>query len=83
MTLREAAQQALEALYMANTRQWPENKIGAAINTLNAALAEPDYWEEEAKRYAGNADFWRSKYKALAQPVQKSSRKTVGRSNRR
>ena len=37
-----AMKQALEALYMANTRQWPENKIGAAINTLSAALAEPE-----------------------------------------
>jgi hypothetical protein len=42
MTLREAAQHALEALQLANTREWPENRIGAAINTLSAALAEPE-----------------------------------------
>ena len=38
----EAAKQALEALYLANTRQWPENKIGAAINALSAAIAEAE-----------------------------------------
>jgi hypothetical protein len=40
--LIEATKLALEALYMANTRQWPENKIGAAINALSAAIAEAE-----------------------------------------
>lgn len=40
--LIEAAKQALEALWMANTREWPENKIGAAINALSAAIAEAE-----------------------------------------
>jgi hypothetical protein len=31
---------------------------------------EPDYWQEEARRYAGNADYWRKRYEALAEPVQ-------------
>ena len=30
---------------------------------------EPDYWQEEARRYAGNADYWRKRYEALAEPV--------------
>ena len=38
--LIDAAQQALEALYMAYTRQWPENKIGAAINALSTAIEQ-------------------------------------------
>ncbi len=41
----EAMKQALEALYLANTRQWPENKIGAAINALSAAIAEVEKQE--------------------------------------
>ena len=41
-TDRELLEIALEALYMANTREWPENKIGAAINAISARIAEPD-----------------------------------------
>jgi len=48
MTLIEAAKQALEALYMANTREWPENKIGAAINALSTAIAEAEKQEPVA-----------------------------------
>jgi hypothetical protein len=44
----EAMKQALEALWMANTRQWPENKIGAAINALSAAIAEAEKQEPVA-----------------------------------
>lgn len=72
MTLREAAQQALEAL----KDPWSAGPEGVAnaITALRAALEQPDYWEEEARRYAGNADFWRSKYKALEQPDPKCKR---------
>ncbi len=48
MTLIEAAKQALEALYMANTREWPENKIGAAINALSAAIEQAEKQEPVA-----------------------------------
>ena len=41
----EAMKQALEALWMANTRQWPENKIGAAINALSAAIEQAEKQE--------------------------------------
>jgi len=41
-----AMRQALDALYMANTREWPENKIGAAINALSAAIAEAEKQEQ-------------------------------------
>jgi hypothetical protein len=40
--LIEATKLALEALYMANTREWPENKIGAAINALSAAIEQAE-----------------------------------------
>jgi hypothetical protein len=50
MTLIEAAKQALEALWMANTRQWPENKIGAAINALSAAIEQAEKQEPVACR---------------------------------
>ena len=33
-------------------------------------VQEPDYWQEEARRYAGNADYWRKRYEALAEPVE-------------
>jgi hypothetical protein len=58
-TDRELLEMALEALYMANTREWPENKIGAAINAISARLAEPDLarvgevgvWGEQEHKY--------------------------------
>jgi hypothetical protein len=70
--LRQAAQQALEAMDKA-TRFMSDSdykKLNQAIDDLRAALAEPDYWQEEARRYAGNADYWRKRYKALAEPEQ-------------
>ncbi len=42
----EAMKRALEALWMANTRQWPENKIGAAINALSAAIEQAEKQEQ-------------------------------------
>lgn len=73
MNLRQAAIQALEALenaYMVNSWAWVDQKK-QVITALRAALAEPDYWQEEARRYAGNADYWRKRYKALAEPEPK------------
>lgn len=37
------------------------------------ALELADYWQEEARRYADNADYWRQKYNALAvvEPTQR------------
>jgi hypothetical protein len=46
--LIEATKLALEALYMANTREWPENKIGAAINALSAAIEQAEKQEPVA-----------------------------------
>ena len=57
-TLRKAAQQALEAL---GSSPYPQPRQMAAIAALKAALAEPDYWEEEARRYASNANYWRKR----------------------
>ncbi len=69
-TLREAAQQALEALEWVYGGAPVPRDGAAAIRAIRAALAEPDYWQEEARRYAGNADYWRNKYEALAETVQ-------------
>lgn len=46
-----AMRQALEALYMANAREWPENKIGAAINALSAAIEQAEKQEPVAWLY--------------------------------
>ena len=75
--LRAAAQQALEALEALRLGM-PDSVLARSldqrIEALRAALAEPepepDYWQEEARRYAGNADYWRKRYEALAEPVQ-------------
>ena len=37
-----AMRQALDALYMANTQEWHQNKIGAAINALSAAIEQAE-----------------------------------------
>ena len=37
-----------------------ENKLAA----MEARMEQPDYWQEEARRYAGNADYWRERCKA-------------------
>ena len=52
----EAMKQALEALYMANTRQCPGNKIGAAINALSAAIEQAEKQEPVALMYDFLAD---------------------------
>jgi hypothetical protein len=75
--LRTAAQQALEALEFdgftpedATHRQYTTKAITALRAALAEPVQEPDYWQEEARRYAGNADYWRKRYEALADPVQ-------------
>ena len=37
-----------------------ENKLAA----MEARMEQQDYWQEEARRYAGNADYWRGRCKA-------------------
>jgi hypothetical protein len=62
-------------------------RSGEALNTPTASPASPspvgpqldhevsndgsDFWENEARRYAGNADYWRGRFKrAIEQAVQ-------------
>lgn len=52
----EVMKQALDALYMANTREWPENKIGAAINALQAAVEEAEVQQDMIVRRINRAD---------------------------
>jgi hypothetical protein len=73
----DAMKQALEALEgWANHGQWvwPETALEQckrntveAIPALHLAIEQAErqesYWQEEARRYAGNADFWREKAK--------------------
>ena len=74
-TLRQAAEQALDALEMYQSKSSVQ-AFDDAVKALRAALAEPeqepDYWQEEARRYAQNADFWREKYKTDRELMQQA-----------
>ncbi len=67
----EALENTLDCLHMAD---WDDTEVSAAITALRAAIeaaerAGPSYWQEEARRYAENADYWRGKYEAaIAHP---------------
>ena len=75
----DAMKQALEALRWAADHIEPQNKTGClcpvcnAQDTLEAAIRQAEkqesYWQEEARRYAGNADFWREKAKRQRQAL--------------
>jgi hypothetical protein len=43
-------------------------EVDTAMDALRLAIEQAEkqesYWQEEARRYAGNADFWREKAKA-------------------
>lgn len=66
----DAMKQALTALgeiEWSNNSQWQADRARVAITTLRLAIEQAErqesYWQEEARRYAGNADFWREKAK--------------------
>jgi hypothetical protein len=67
-TLREAAQQALEVLKSGLVVYWHSQVVTDFEAALAEPVQEPDYWQEEARSYAGNADYWRKRYEALAEP---------------
>jgi hypothetical protein len=59
----EAMKQALEALDMElPTGSYLEVKDALRL-AIEQAERQESYWQEEARRYAGNADFWREKAK--------------------
>ena len=64
----DAMKQALEALeYIENNYMSLPAPAIKAITALRLAIEQAErqesYWQEEARRYAGNADFWREKAK--------------------
>lgn len=63
----EAMKQALEYLDSPSSKLWPAGTQYNIITTLRLAVEQAErqesYWQEEARRYAGNADFWREKAK--------------------
>lgn len=65
----DAMKQALEALDFVYTNgdEWARDNLSYTMQTLRLAIEqaerEESYWQEEARRYAGNADFWREKAK--------------------
>ena len=71
MSLRQAAQQALEALeddclVQVSPNSW-ERKSDLAILALKQALAEPEQnpFGDDAERYARKLHEWRESYKAI------------------
>jgi hypothetical protein len=63
----DAMKQALEALEEYQQKGAPFMSCDAAVDALRHAIEQAEkqesYWQEEARRYAGNADFWREKAK--------------------
>jgi hypothetical protein len=67
----DAMKQALEALeYIENNYMSLPSPAIKAIAALRLAIEQAEkqesYWKEEARRYAGNADFWREKAALVA-----------------
>jgi hypothetical protein len=75
----DAMKQALEYLDSPSSKLWPAgtqyNIITALRSAIEQAERQESYWEEEARRYAGNADFWREK--AKRQPLTDEEIKAV------
>jgi len=42
--------------------QEQQAEVQALMKMQSELQRERDYWEEEARRYAGNADFWKNKH---------------------
>lgn len=67
-TLREAAQQALEAL-LAAWQHNPHWQTNDAITALRDALAQQEQdWQDLYRKEKARADMWRDKYESLAGP---------------
>jgi hypothetical protein len=66
----DAMKQALEYLDSPSSKLWPAGTQYNIITTLRLAIEQAEkqesYWKEEARRYAGNADFWREKAALVA-----------------
>jgi hypothetical protein len=79
----DAMKQALEALETIADEVFSpyDNQLGSAILALRHAIEQAEkqgaYWEEEARRYAGNADFWREKAKAAVAAEQTAVLQTI------
>jgi hypothetical protein len=51
--------------------------IPALRLAIEQAERQESYWQEEARRYAGNADFWREKAKAAVAAEQTAVLQTI------
>jgi hypothetical protein len=83
----DAMKQALEALEELNKASIGVDavclpgEVDTAMDALRLAIEQAEkqgaYWEEEARRYAGNADFWREKAKAAVAAEQTAVFQTI------
>ena len=51
--------------------------VDALRLAIEQAERQESYWQEEARRYAGNADFWREKAKAAVAAEQTAVLQTI------
>ena len=70
----EAMKRVLEAWDMGLDKRPAMEALRLAIEQ---AEKQESYWQEEARRYAGNADFWREKAKAAVAAEQTAVLQTI------
>jgi len=59
--------QHIRSLAQSSTTPQTLLDIAEDVQELEAINAELEKWEEEARRFCNNADYWRDKYMALLQ----------------
>jgi hypothetical protein len=77
----EAMKQALEYTRPGAIVPVTPETVKMLVDALRLAIEQAErqesYWQEEARRYAGNADFWREKAKAAVAAEQTAVLQTI------
>jgi len=79
--MSEAMKQALEYTRPGAIVPVTPETVKILVDALRLAIEQAErqesYWQEEARRYAGNADFWREKAKAAVAAEQTAVLQTI------